>query len=85
MNCERYAASTKLCLTISKTEVSLRFPSEKSQLRPQPKGLLCRSLDSKKKLKKKKEEERIEKKNATYMNQQLYQKNYHSGLKDKCS
>ena len=30
MNCERHAASTELCLTFSKVEVSLRFPSEKS-------------------------------------------------------
>ena len=45
MNCERHAASTELCLTISKAEVSLRFPSE-----------IPGSLDSKKKLKKKKKE-----------------------------
>ena len=52
MNCERHAASTELCLTISKAEVSLRFPSE-----------IPGSLDSKKKLKrKKKKEDRIEKK-----------------------
>ena len=51
MNCERHAASTELCLTISKAEVSLRFPSE-----------IPGSLDSKKKLKRKKKEDRIEKK-----------------------
>ena len=85
MNWERYAASTELCLTISKAEVSLRFPSEKSQLRPQPKGLLCGSLDSKKKDKKKKNKKKEQRKNVTDTNQQLYQKNNHSSLKDKYS
>ena len=74
MNCERHAASTELCLTISKVEVSLRFPSE-----------IPGSLDSKKKLKRKKKKKTEQKKNATDTNQQLYQKNYHRGLKDKCS
>ena len=51
MNCERHAASTELCLTISKAEVSWRFPSE-----------IPGSLDSKKKLKRKKKRRQNRKK-----------------------
>ena len=85
MNCERHAASTELCLTISKAEVSLRFPSEKILATPLIQQTSLRTTRfEKKKLKRKKRRRKNRKKNATDTNQQLYQKNYHSGLKDKC-
>ena len=85
MNWERHAPSIELCLTISKAEASLRFPSQKSQLRPYPRRRLCGPLDSKKKTTKKKKKKEEQKKNATNTNKQLYQKNYPCGPKDKCS
>ena len=81
MNCERHAASTELCLTISQFAI----PLWKILATPLTQETSLRiTRFEKKNQEEKKEEERITKK-ATDTNQQLYQKNYRSGPKDKCS
>ena len=52
---------------------------------PSTQGTSLRITRFEKKTKKKKKKKKEYKKSATDTNQQLYQKNYHRGLKDKCS
>ena len=61
------------------------FPLKNPSYSPSTQGTSLRITRFEKKTKKKKKKKKEYKKSATDTNQQLYQKNYHRGLKDKCS
>ena len=85
MNCERHAASTELCLTIARLKSVCDSPLKNPSYALNPVDFFADHSIRKKKLKRKKRRRNNREKNATDTNQQLYQKNYHRGLKDKCS